>query len=245
MPNGGLLTVEAGNAVIDEITAVQWEYLSPGDFIKISVSDNGTEMTRRVLENAFEPFFTTKGVGKGSGLGLSMVHGFAKESKGHVSIHSEVHQGTTVSMYLPRSLEGAIEEVAQEMEIIPRGSERILIVEDDETVREIPVSYLRQQGYDIVEAENGEEAVRCLQENGPFHLLFTDIVLPGGMNGVEIAKEAKRLLPDIKILYTTGYADTAVIENHLLNNDNTFIRKPYEFKDLVEIVRSLLDDSPA
>jgi PAS domain S-box-containing protein len=242
MPKGGILTIEVDNAIVDDITAIRWEYLTPGDFIKISVIDNGAGMTRRVLENAFEPFYTTKDVGKGSGLGLSMVQGFVKQSKGHVSIHSEADKGTTVSMYIPRSQEAAIEHAEQEMPVISGGSERILIVEDDEIVREIPVSYLRQQGYEIVEAANGQEAIRCLRELGPFNLLFTDIVLPGGMNGVEIAKEAKRLLPDIKILYTTGYADTVVVENDLFNDEKSFIRKPYEFKDLVEIVRSILDD---
>ncbi len=198
-------------------------------------------MPPKVLEKVFEPFFTTKGVGEGSGLGLSMVYGFAKQSKGHITIYSEEGHGTTVKLYMPRSHEAATQEDSKDdiREFEP-GTERILVVEDDKNVRDIPVSILRNQGYVIVEAGDGKEAINRLKDGQPFDLLFTDVVLQGGMNGVEIAKEAKRIQPNIKVLYTTGYAENAVVHNGQLDPGVTLVNKPFNRVELLEKVRAML-----
>jgi len=172
-----------------------------------------------------------------------MVHGFAKQSHGHVSIYSEIDKGTTVSIYLPRTREDATEDIDSEVRRRHTGAERILVIEDDEFVREIPVSYLRDQGYDVTEATNGKEAIRCLQDDGPFDLLFTDLVLPGGMTGMEIAQEARQLQPNIKVLYATGYTEEATIRSGPLAKVETIIRKPYEIAALGKAIRTVFENS--
>jgi CheY-like chemotaxis protein len=170
-----------------------------------------------------------------------MVYGFAKQSKGHITIYSEEGHGTTVKLYMPRSHEAATQEDSKDdiREFEP-GTERILVVEDDKNVRDIPVSILRNQGYVIVEAGDGKEAINRLKDGQPFDLLFTGVVLPGGMNGVEIAKEAKRIQPNIKVLYTTGYAENAVVHNEQLDPGVTLVNKPYSRVELLEKVRAML-----
>jgi len=204
-------------------------------------------MNRAVLEKVFEPFFTTKEVGKGSGLGLSMVYGFAKQSRGHIAIDSEAGTGTTVKLYLPRSTGSLQQEPvpqtgdAAARAQAPNASGRILVVEDDPGVREIPVKILRDLGYDVSEATDGREAVACLRAGKPFDLLFTDVILPGGMNGMEIAQEARRLQPGIKVIYTTGYAEDVLSGDRSLERDAELVSKPYRRADLLQRVRGALD----
>lgn len=242
MPGGGILTIETTNASLDATYAEQHEEVSPGDYVLVSVSDTGIGMTDDILAKVFEPFFTTKEVGQGSGLGLSMVFGFVKQSAGHITAYSEAGRGTTVKLYLPRSqateIRDAPEQVKREFE---QRNERILIVEDDEELRKIPVRILGNQGYDIFEAKDGEEAISHLENGPPFDLLFTDIVLPGGMNGIDIAERAKALQPKIKILFTTGYAENATKHNGQLAPEGMLVNKPYRKVELLEKVSTLLD----
>lgn len=243
MPQGGYLTIEAVNTTLDEAYARQQEEVTPGDYIKISVSDSGQGITPEVLEKVFEPFYTTKGVGEGSGLGLSMVYGFVKQSGGHTTIYSEVGHGTTVKLYLPQSSAStAIETVNTEPLEFANGSARILVVEDDPNVLEVSAGILHAQGYEIVEAGDSKEALQYLKDDDQtFDLLFTDVVLPGGMNGVEIAAEAFRLQPGIKVLYTSGYAETAVIHSNKLSEGEALVNKPYRRAELLEKVQTILD----
>ncbi len=242
MPKGGTLTIETANVTLDRTYAEQQDEVAPGDYVTVAVNDSGTGMPPGVLEKVFDPFFTTKEVGKGSGLGLSMVYGFVKQSKGHITIYSEVDLGTTVKLYMPRSQEGAAKtDVEDDALDFARGSERILVVEDDPGVRKGPVKILRGHGYEVAEAGNGEEAIDHLKTGRSFDLLFTDVILPGGMNGVEIGEEAKRLQPDIKVLYTTGYAKNAVAHHGRLDSGKTLVNKPYRRAELLEMVRAVLD----
>ena len=242
MPDGGTLSIEAANVTLDEAFVMQLDEVTPGDYVKVAVSDTGSGMPPEVLEKVFEPFFTTKEVGEGSGLGLSMVYGFAKQSGGHITIYSEVDQGTTVSLYLPRSEDPIVQDdIKDETAEFEQRSERILVVEDDEDVRNVAVYLLRDQGYEIVDAKDGVEAVNHLTKGKAFDLLFTDVVLPGGMNGVKIAEQAKRLQPNIKVIYTTGYAENAFVHNGPLDPGITVVNKPYRRAELLEKVRAILD----
>jgi len=242
MPRGGKLTIETSNETLDAIYAAQFDDVEQGDYVQVAVSDTGSGISPDILDKVFDPFFTTKGVGEGSGLGLSMVYGFAKQSKGHVTIYSEVDHGTTIKLYMPRSNVDAAQVPSNKdtPEFSP-GSERILIVEDDADVRKIPANILRKQGYDIVDAENGAAAIEHLNDGKAFDLIFTDLILPGGMNGVEIAEEARRIQPGIKVLYTTGYAETSVAHHGRLDPDQTLVNKPYRRAELLEKVRSTLE----
>ncbi|MCP4711666.1 MAG: response regulator, partial [Planctomycetes bacterium] len=179
MQNGGTILIQTAEVILDETYTRLYEETTPGNYIQVTVTDTGTGMPPEILEKVFEPFFTTKEVGKGSGLGLSMVYGFAKQSGGHITIDSEVGHGTTVNLYMPRS-ENATAPVNKKTSNTESdvGSERILIVEDDESVREIPVFILAEQGYEVVEVGDGHEAIRLLKDAQPFDLLFTDVELP-------------------------------------------------------------------
>lgn len=242
MPRGGVLTIKTANITLDEDHAAQFEDVMPGDYVKVTVSDTGAGMSPETLKKAFEPFFTTKDVGKGSGLGLSMVYGFTKQSNGHATINSEAGHGTTIELYLPRSEEFVSQEdVRGEAPEPARGSERILVVEDDEDLREIPTTMLRDSGYEVVEARNGKEAIQCLQDSQSFDLLFTDVVLAGGMNGLEIADEAKRIQPRIKVLFTSGYPESIISHGGKVNQDAALLNKPYLRTTLLEMVRAALD----
>ena len=242
MPRGGTLTIETANTALDETTAAQHEDVMPGDYVQVAVSDTGTGISPEILEKVFEPFFTTKDVGEGSGLGLSMVFGFVKQSKGHIAIYSEVGHGTTVKLYLPRSEAGIVrEDPADDTHEIAGGVERILVVEDDQYLRAIPVRTLRDQGYEVVEAGDGKQAMEHLEDDRPFDLLFTDVVLPGGMNGAQIAEHAKRMHPNIKVLFTTGYAENAVVHNGHLASGVNVLNKPHGRLELLGKVRAMLD----
>jgi PAS domain S-box-containing protein len=241
MPDGGKLSIETANITLDDGFAQQREDVTPGDYVLVAVTDTGQGMTPDDVMRAFDPFFTTKGVGEGSGLGLSMVYGFVKQSQGHVSIYSEIDKGTTVKIYLPRTKLEIEDSEAPEAMQFARGNERILIVEDDPMVREVPSAILRGMGYGIVEAKDGREAIQHLQTE-KFDLLFTDVVLPGGMNGRQIADQARKLQPDIKILFATGYAENAIVHNGQLDKGVIMVNKPYLRQELLSKIRFVLGE---
>ena len=243
MPNGGCLTVATANTHIDEAYARVRTEVRPGQYVAISITDNGIGMSPEVAKQAFEPFFTTKDVGKGSGLGLSMVYGFIKQSRGHVSLYSEIDKGTTVRMYLPRAIAGTEERAAPSDGVVPlpQGTERVLLVEDDDLVRGYSESQLRQLGYAVVAVNDGPAALQALSRE-PFDLLFTDVVLPGGMNGRQLAEEARKLHPQIKVLYTSGYTADAIVHDGRLDPGVNLISKPYRQQDLAFKLRRVLSE---
>ena len=243
MPQGGRLTLETMNAYVDEAYAVTHAEVVPGQYVLISVSDTGVGMDADTIRRAFEPFFTTKPVGQGTGLGLSQVYGFVKQSGGHVKIYSEVGQGTTVKIYLPRLERSEEEHDAPASVPVPEGNagETILVVEDDDNVRNYSVDALRDLGYRVVEAADGPSALRLLETKTPVDLLFTDVVLPGGMTGAQVAAQARKLRPGLKILFTTGYARNAIFHHGRLDKGVQLITKPFSFTDLAAKVRDVLD----
>jgi len=241
MPDGGKLTIETHNAHLDAHYASQNDGVTPGDYVALAVTDTGTGMTPEVRERAVEPFFTTKEVGKGSGLGLSMIYGFARQSKGHVKIYSEVGRGTTVRLYLPRSVNEGDEAPAPIVPGSHAGAEIVLVVEDDAQVRELAATSLRELGYTVIEAANGPEAVLALDAEGHIDLVLTDIVMPGAMTGKEVAEHAIKARPNVKVLFTSGYADASVMRNGLVKAGARFLSKPYRSGQLAATVRALLD----
>jgi CheY-like chemotaxis protein len=246
MPKGGRLAFETAKVHLDDACAATQDGLSAGDYVVVSVSDTGTGMSADVADRAFEPFFTTKKVGEGSGLGLSMVFGFIKQSGGHVSIASKEGAGTTLELYLPRSVETCQPawQTPDAGEPVSRG-EKILVVEDDAEVRSLAINMLGGLGYDIVEAGDGREAIAALQRTPAIDLLFTDVVLPGGLSGADIAVEATRRVPSIKVLYASGYADNILVRDGNLDVGVQFINKPFRKADLARKVRAVLDQIPA
>jgi CheY-like chemotaxis protein len=243
MPNGGKLLFETHKAVLDEAYAAD-AGVRPGAYIMVAVSDTGTGMPADVRDRAFEPFFTTKEAGKGSGLGLSMVHGFAKQSGGHVNIYSEENRGTTVRLYLPPA-KAAVQTAALPEAPIPHGTERILVVEDDPLVQEFVVGQLKGLGYSTNAVSNGAEALAAVQAGQSFDLLFTDVIMPGGMTGKELASEITRLRPATRVLYTSGYTDNAMIEHGQLDPGALLLSKPYRRSELAQMVREALDQMAA
>ncbi|MDG2532187.1 PAS domain S-box protein [Sphingomonas sp. HITSZ_GF] len=245
MPRGGKLTIETANTHLDSHYTARDAEVTPGQYVLISVSDTGTGMDSETLARAFEPFFTTKEVGRGTGLGLSMVYGFIKQSGGHVRIYSESGHGTTVKIYLPRYFGDAAEAPAHlTSEIAPQGSqdETILVCEDDENVRAYTVEVLRELGYRVIEAGDGPAALAALDaEPGRIDLLFTDVVLPRGMTGAVLAAEAQARRPDLKVLFTTGYARNAIVHHGRLDPGVQLLPKPFTYTDLAAKVRDMLD----
>jgi CheY-like chemotaxis protein len=218
--------------------------LASGQYVSISVSDTGHGMAPEVVERVFEPFFTTKEVGKGTGLGLSMVYGFVKQSGGHVKVYSEPAHGTTVRLYLPRLMGAGAEEAEPLAPSVPEraGQETILVCEDDPDVRAFSAEVLRELGYTVREAVDGPSALRLLErDDGQLDLLFTDVVLPGGMTGSVLAEQARRLRPGLKVLFTTGYARNAIVHHGRLDPGVELITKPFTYTDLAARVRDLLD----
>jgi len=242
MSDGGKLTIHTSNVTIDAINADMDEDLKSGDYVLVSVTDTGDGIPPTVLNKVFEPFFTTKEVGLGTGLGLSMVYGFAKQSRGHVTIKSEVGRGTTVHLYLPRATSVEANIVADfESMNAEGGSERILVVEDDPHLRSIAVEMLSEHGFQIDAACDGNEAFKYLNSDHKFDLLFTDVILPGSVNGIEIADEARRLQPDINVLYTSGYAESVIALEDQINSGMLMIGKPYQIEDLLRAIRGIFD----
>lgn len=241
MPEGGKLTIETHNAHLDAHYAAQNPEVTPGDYVALAVTDTGSGMSPEVRERAVEPFFTTKEVGKGSGLGLSMIYGFARQSKGHVKIYSEVGRGTTVRLYLPRAGHGEQDLAVPIDAATEGGTETILVVEDDAQVRELASTSLRERGYTVIEATNGHEAVVVLDADGHIDLVLTDMVMPGAMTGKEVAEHALQVRPGMKVLFTSGYADASVMRNGLVKAGARFLSKPYRSGQLAATVRALLD----
>ncbi|MGQ7793181.1 PAS domain-containing protein [Faunimonas sp. B44] len=243
MPGGGKLTIETANTRIDEAYAATHAEVAPGQYVVICVSDNGHGMSRETAARVFEPFFTTKEPGKGTGLGLSMVYGFVKQSGGHVKIYSEPGHGTTVKIYLPRLTREHQEAEAVPASMVPEGSgeETILVVEDDDDVRSYSSAILRELGYRVIAAQDGPAALRLLGRERRVDLLFTDVVLPGGMTGADLARAAAVVRPDLKVLFTTGYARDAIVHNGRLEAGVQLITKPFTYADLAVKVRDALD----
>ncbi len=256
MPDGGLLTISAGNTTLGgegpdqrpQGNLLATEEVIPGDYVVISVTDTGTGMPPEVLQHMFEPFYTTKDVGEGSGLGLSMVYGFVSQSRGFLTVDSIVGQGTTLRLHLPRSAI-AVAEKPRVRDTVPspraRTGQQILVVEDDPDVRAVPVLILKRAGYQVVEAANAEEALALFRQQPSFDLLFTDIVMPGKMNGVQLVKEARKLQPDLAVLFTSGYTEEAFGRTDKSGIGGEILQKPYRRKDLLERVRAALDNANA
>jgi PAS domain S-box-containing protein len=242
MPAGGRLVIETANAVLDEAQARREAEVTPGDYVMIAVSDTGGGMTPEVAARAVEPFFTTKEVGQGSGLGLSMVFGFIKQSGGHLKIHSEPGLGTTVRLYLPRA-SGAGGQASRRTEAEPpRGrGERLLVVEDDHLVRNHVAAQLRELGYQVVAAAGAAEALELLRQPGGIDLLFTDVVMPGALHGPALAEAARRLRPGLRVLFTSGYTENGIIHHGRLDPGVLLLNKPYRRRDLAGKVRLALD----
>ena len=246
MPGGGTLTVDSGNISVDEGGWFEGEEnaIPAGDYVVITVSDTGTGMPRDVISRAFEPFFTTKNVGEGSGLGLSMILGFAQQSGGTVRIYSEVGQGTSVRLFLPRAKEGSEELVAEPARAeIPLGhNETVLLVEDNDGVLRVAARMLKELNYSVVTAKDGPEALEILEGDMPVDLLFTDIVMPGGIDGFELGTRAKTLRSSIKVLHTSGFTRPSEhVDSRIVAEPP--LAKPYRKVDLAQRLRHLLDDA--
>jgi PAS domain S-box-containing protein len=239
MPHGGRLSIETGTRTFDSEYALQAGDVDPGRYVMIAVSDNGSGMPREVLARAFDPYFTTKERGKGSGLGLSMVHGFVKQSRGHVAIYSEPGHGTTVRLFLPVAQGAQAGPHRGEADAVPGGRETILMVEDEQAVREVGARFLAQLGYVVHQAGDVETALQLLAAHPEIRLVFTDIVLPGSRGGIELAADVRRLRPDIALLFTSGYASGAV--DGLENLPGRLLDKPYQRKTLALAVRAAID----
>jgi signal transduction histidine kinase len=248
MPKGGHLTIETANAYLDDAYTARFGDVEPGQYVLLCVTDTGTGIRTEILDRVFDPFFTTKPQSEGSGLGLAMVHGFVKQSGGHIRIYSEEGHGTTVKIYLPRSM--GSEKVAA----VPAGKpprptptpgarkdETILLVEDNDGVRDYAIEVLEQLGYGVLAASNANEALRLLSDGKHVDLLFTDVVLPGAMTGPVLADQAKDMRPGLRVLYTTGYTRNAIVHQGRLDPDVHLLNKPYTQQSLARKVRDLLD----
>lgn len=242
MPRGGRLKVEIARIHLDADYVQMYPQVRLGDYVLISVSDTGGGMSEEVKQRAFEPFFTTKGVGAGTGLGLSMVYGFARQSGGHVQLYSELDEGTTVRLFLPTASTGP-DSMSSDVEPAaaanPRGNECILVVEDDVRVRKVVVARLEEEGYQVIQAAGGQEALSLIEAHPEIRLLFTDIVMPGGMFGDDLAREARTLRPNLKILFTSGYAEPSLAGRELA--EGSWLKKPYTSRELATRLRTLLD----
>lgn len=247
MPGGGRLTIETANTYLDEDYATkEGDGVKPGQYLMLALTDAGTGMTREVMENVFEPFFTTKAKGVGSGLGLSMVYGFVKQSNGHIKIYSELGEGTTIKMYFPRSADqhAAPDPVARERrEAVPasNGNETILLVEDDETVNRFGCEVLAELGYNVVSAHDGNDALLKFERHPEINMLFTDVILPGGMNGRQLATEIEMRRKSIKVLFATGYTRNAIVHHGRLDPGVEVLMKPYSYEALATKIRAILD----
>ncbi len=245
MPGGGKLTLETANAALDAPYAALHADVQPGQYVMLAVSDTGSGIDPALLPRVFEPFFTTKEKGKGTGLGLAMVYGFARQSAGHVSIYSEPGHGTTVKLYLPRA-RGARAELAEvpaealAAGTVRGGAETVLVVEDDEAVRQLACHELRALGYRVIDAASGAQALPLLDAEEPIDLLFTDVVMPGGMSGRQLADEARRRRPGLRVLYTSGYSENAIVHHGRLDTGVQLLPKPYRRADLARAIRQAL-----
>lgn len=241
MPDGGQLTIETTNVVLSESDLVRGDTLQPGSYVVIAVSDTGIGMSQATIDKAFDPFFTTKPIGQGTGLGLSMIYGFAQQSGGHARIYSQVGLGTTIKLYLPSSLDQSLTETkTDQLDILPRGEgETVLVVEDDDSVRILVVDVLKELGYRVIEAVEGTGALTVIEGKERIDLLVSDVGLPG-MNGRQIAEIAIAARPTLKVLFITGYAATAASRSDFLAPGMDMITKPFAIDDFAQKVRDIL-----
>jgi CheY-like chemotaxis protein len=241
MPNGGKLALETSNIYLDENYASMHSEVTPGNYVMVAVSDTGTGIPASLIERVFDPFFTTKEVGKGTGLGLSMVFGFVKQSGGHVKIYSEEGHGTSVKMYLPRAT--GLNQTAAEAAIsshVEGGTETVLVVEDDSLVRRYVMTQIESLGYTTLEAANAGEALQLIDATPSLHLLFTDVIMPGSMNGRQLVDEALKRRPHLKTLYTSGYTENAIVHHGRLDSGVLLLAKPYRKSELARMLRLAL-----
>ncbi|MDP1932181.1 MAG: PAS domain-containing protein [Gammaproteobacteria bacterium] len=241
MLEGGRLTIETGTRCLDEEYAAAHTDVVPGMYVMLSVSDTGTGIAPDVLPRVFDPFFTTKPQGQGSGLGLSMAYGFVKQSHGHISLYSELGQGTTINMYLPQC-DGVPLTIDANVAALAGGSESILLVEDDELVREYTARLLQGLGYDVVVANNGNEGLEIIRSSRPLDLLLTDMIMPGGLNGRQLAEAAVQERPQLKVLFMSGYTENAIVHQGRLDPGVHLLNKPYQRSELANKVRMALGD---
>jgi CheY-like chemotaxis protein len=243
MPNGGQLTVETKNSNLDESYAAQHPEVVPGQYVMLSVADTGHGMDAVTQAHIFEPFFTTKEQGKGTGLGLAVCYGIVKQAGGHVWVYSDPGRGTTFKVFLPRAtVEDELNaEIESTDETAAGGTETVLVVEDEPLVRSLAVRALQDQGYHVLQAEDGPAALTVSQANeGEIHLLVTDVVMPG-MNGKELADRLSAERPGLRVLYVSGYTDHAVVRHGVLEEGIAFLSKPFDMGNLTRMVREVLD----
>jgi signal transduction histidine kinase len=248
MPNGGCLTIETANTYLDDAYVRHFGDVEAGQYVVLCVTDTGTGIPKDILDRVFEPFFTTKTAGEGSGLGLAMVHGYVKQSGGHVRIYSEEGHGTTVKIYLPRLTmadEAAAVPAAKPVAVTPapraKPHETILLVEDNEGVRTYARSVLEDLGYSVLEAADAEQALRLVVKKPLVNLLFTDVVLPGALTGRDLATQLRQRYSDLPVLYTTGYTRNAIVHQGRLDAGVQLLTKPYTHQDLARKIREMLD----
>jgi CheY-like chemotaxis protein len=242
MPKGGQLTIETANSELDNFYAAEQRDVAPGQYMCLSVSDTGVGMSSAVRERAFDPFFTTKPIGQGTGLGLSMVYGFARQSEGHVRIYSEINAGTTVKLYLPR-YRGAVEETSaatsEEAAAKAHDGETVLVIEDEDSVRELVTEVLNDLGYRALQARDGPSGLKILQSPERIDLLVSDIGLPG-MNGRQVADVAREQRPGLKVLFITGYAENAAMAHGFLEPGMEMVTKPFAVDALAARIREMI-----
>jgi CheY-like chemotaxis protein/two-component sensor histidine kinase len=246
MPDGGKLTFECSNVMLDESYARINPDIEPGSYVMIAVSDTGSGIPAAIRDRVFEPFFTTKQPGRGTGLGLSMVYGFVRQSLGHIKIYSEEGHGTTIRIYLPRA--GAQQQPASppsDDTTLPRGQETILVVEDDDLVRDYVLTQLRSLGYATLAAQNAVVALALIDRGDQFDLLFTDVIMPGAMNGRQLVDEALKRRPSLKTLFTSGYTENAIVHHGRLDSGVLLLAKPYRKPELARMIRMALDNGRA
>ena len=241
MPDGGRLVVETRNRHLDNVFTAAYGTLTPGDYVELSVSDTGCGMPENVISRAFDPFFTTKPIGQGTGLGLSMIYGFARQSHGHVTLHSEVGKGTTVSLFLPRFVGEVTADAPLDSTLPPfaNAGETVLIVEDDPAVRVLVSQVLSELGYAFVEAADADSALPIIESSQRIDLLISDVGLPG-MNGRQLAEIGRQIRPDLKVLFITGYAEHAAVRGGFLDPGMQLITKPFTFDLLTAKVREMI-----
>ncbi|MGH8320117.1 MAG: response regulator [Steroidobacteraceae bacterium] len=244
MEGEGRVTIEATNATLDASYVAAHEGVTPGQYVMVAVTDTGAGMSAEVIEQAFEPFFTTKPEGRGTGLGLSMVYGFVKQSGGHIQIDSEVGRGSKIKLYLPRSMQS--EDAHIEMDSIPvsGGSEMILVAEDDESVRETVVAMLSDLGYRVLKAKDAQSALSIIESGMPIDLLFTDVIMPGPLKSTELARKARERMPNLAVLFTSGYTEDAFVNSGRLDESVELLSKPYSRETLARKLRLMLADAP-